>query len=109
MISPKLENFERAKQEIEPYDDIDQLRKINIGQRLANLRGQIYKNRVTLTSKTDSKINSRSGTTPKMANLSDKRKPKITAVNSNTFSDPRSSRVSKHSEDLAPVYPAAGF
>ena len=47
MISPKTGNFARAKQEIEPYDDLDELRKENLGQRMAQARAQIYKYRQT--------------------------------------------------------------
>jgi hypothetical protein len=40
-----MANFERARKDIEPYDDIEELRQTNIGQRLANLRSKIYKDR----------------------------------------------------------------
>ena len=45
MLSPKMANFAKAKNEIEPYDDLEALRQKNMGQRLADLRSQIYKNR----------------------------------------------------------------
>lgn len=35
MLSPRMANFERARKEIEPYDDIDEIRKMNMGQRMA--------------------------------------------------------------------------
>ena len=38
MFSPKVANFARARKDIEPFDDIKQLRQVNIGQRLADLR-----------------------------------------------------------------------
>ena len=43
METVKTANFQRAKQEIEPYDDLEELRKENIGRRLATVRAQIYK------------------------------------------------------------------
>lgn len=43
MMSPEMANFQRANKEIEPYDDLEKLRENNIGQRLADLRKQIYK------------------------------------------------------------------
>ena len=38
-----MANFQRARKDIEPYDDDEKLRETNIGQRLANLRQKIYK------------------------------------------------------------------
>ena len=40
-----MANFKQAKEEIEPYDDQEQLRKENIGQRIASLRNKIYKHK----------------------------------------------------------------
>ena len=31
MLSPEMANFQKAKREIEPYDDIEKLRETNIG------------------------------------------------------------------------------
>lgn len=44
MMSPKMANFLKARREIEPFDDIDKIREVNLGQRLATLRNQIYQN-----------------------------------------------------------------
>ena len=37
MLSPEMSNFLKARKDIEPYDDLDQLREKNLGQRLAEL------------------------------------------------------------------------
>ena len=40
-----MANFIKARKEIEPFDDINDLRKTSIDDRLTNLREKIYKNR----------------------------------------------------------------
>ena len=47
MFSPNFADFKKAKREIEPYDDLCELEKMNLGQRINELRTQIYKNKVT--------------------------------------------------------------
>lgn len=44
MLEPKVANFERVKKDLDDYDDLNDLRETNIGQRLAQLREKIYKN-----------------------------------------------------------------
>ena len=45
MLSPKMANFAKARKEIEPFDDLNTLRKTKMDQRLAELREKIYRNR----------------------------------------------------------------
>ena len=49
MLEPKVANFARVKRDIDDYDDLNDLRETNIGQRLAQLREKIYKNNIKKT------------------------------------------------------------
>ena len=74
MLSPKMANFEKAKKEIEPYDDVNELRKQNFGSRLANLRMKIYKHGKSVAVDSPKKSSAaKSGSKGKLAKMIDEK------------------------------------
>ena len=95
-----MANFARAKNEIEPYDDLEQLRGKNMGQRLADLRMQIYKHRKNVISDSPNK---RTNHVPKKDKLKPTNK-KLMSMTQKNFGVRHASRASKMSEDLSEIY-----
>lgn len=94
LISPKVQNFDRANREIEPYDDADEIRQVNIGQRLANLRAQIYKNK---------EVGKKKASPPPRRKAPPKIAPKRMMMTQDHFGNRQDSQASNYSKDLNTV------